>query len=108
MCGWKNFFFASSWNVPLHSFSYMMFGVVPAATSIVRAGSVISRVLPGRQILRFPLEDHGLQRAALVGNRFDRIDVLGEGDAFLERLDHFFVIQAVGRRIHHPLAIGDR
>ena len=39
-CGWKNFFFASSWNVPGASFSYVMFGVVPAATSTVRAGSV--------------------------------------------------------------------
>ena len=66
------------------------------------------RILPGRQILRLPLEDHGLQRAALVGNGFDRIDVLGEDDPFLERLDDFLVIQPVRRRIDHPLAIGER
>jgi hypothetical protein len=45
----------------------------------------------------FPLENERLERAAPVGNRFDRVQVFGEDDPFLERLDHLFVIEPVGR-----------
>src|SRR5690349_13604558 len=38
--------------------------------------------LPFLSRLPFPLEDHGAHGAALIGNRFDRVEVLGEADTF--------------------------
>ncbi len=55
----------------------------------------------------FALEHHGMDGAVGIRDRLDRIDRLDEGDAFLERLDHLFVIETIGRRIHHALAVRD-
>ena len=42
-----------------------------------------------------------------VRHGFDRAQVLREDNPFLERLDHFFVIEPVRRRIDHALAVRD-
>ena len=83
----------------------MTFGTVPAATSTVRAGSSTRSPVPSaaRRVNAI-----ALTCAELVGNRLDRIEVLGEDDALLERLADFLVIQPIGGRVLHPLAIGER
>ena len=53
-------------------------------------------------------ERHPLDVAVEVGKGFDRVQPFGEGDAFLERLLHFLVVQAVGRGVLQPLAVGQR
>src|SRR6185295_9238552 len=54
------------------------------------------------------LEDDRARAAPLVRDDLERREVLDEADPFLERLDHFLVVQAVRRRVLQPLAIDDR
>ena len=49
-----------------------------------------------------------LERQGAVDVDGERREALGEHDAFLERLDDFFVIQAIRRRIHHSLSVAQR
>ena len=44
----------------------------------------------------------------MIGHRLDRIHVLGEVNAFFERQRDFLVIQPIGRRVLHALAIRQR
>ena len=53
-------------------------------------------------------EHHRLHVAEFVRDRLDRIHVLGDRDAFLQRERDLFVIQAIRRRILQALAIGER
>src|SRR2546428_14104060 len=48
-----------------------------------------------------------LDPAVRVGYGLDRRESLGEGDSFLEGLDHFLVVQPVRGRIVQRLAVGD-
>jgi len=70
----EELFFESSWKAPGRSFSYVMFGLVPAATSTDRAGKLHG--------LGTAAEDHALDVTVLVWIRLDRVEVLGEGDPF--------------------------
>ena len=53
-------------------------------------------------------ERHRLHVAEFVRDRLDRIHVLGDRDAFLQRERDLFVIQPVRGRILQALAIGER
>src|SRR5207249_7327597 len=53
-------------------------------------------------------EPHGGEVAVAVGDRLFRLQVLDEGDPFLQGLDDLLVVESVGRRLLQGAPVDDR
>ena len=53
-------------------------------------------------------EADGLELSELVGHGLVGLQRLDEGDALFERLDHFLVVQPIGRSLFHRASVRDR
>ena len=63
--------------------------------------------IPAAILLHLIFAAQRRHRAVSVGDALHRIEAFGETNAFFERLDDFFVIEAIGGRILQAFAIDD-
>ena len=92
-------------NRPGASFSHVVFGVVPAATRTLlrrKRDDIVAAARPG------PCTRQRHDRAAIVGDGLDRVEILRELDALFQCLDDLLVIEPVGGRVLQCLPVRDR
>ena len=100
----------SRWKCAASSRASTVFGCVPAATRIVRAGSVARAYSCHTPSPSVCCSDTARPDAcaALVDLDGERRQPFGEADALLQRLLHFLVVERVRRAVDQPPAVGDR